>query len=145
MVIFCVNLLKYVGVYFIPRTRLSTNYKRGDIIATAIPQFPINLVIPIASESEGKLIEKVLADALAGNEFLSKTHYVNPDESQRARLLINGEEVKRGTVEMMKEAFRFQTDINPKANITVQEWQKPAAIDKPAIFVTILHRGVRIL
>jgi hypothetical protein len=114
-------------------------------MAKVIPQFPINLVIPVTSESEGKLIEKILADALGANEFLSKAHYVNPDESQRARLLINGEEVKRGTVEMMKEAFRFQTNINPKANVTVQEWQKPASVDKPAAFVTILHRGVRIL
>jgi hypothetical protein len=86
-----------------------------------------------------------LADALTANEFLAKAHYVNPDESQRARLLINGEEVKRGTVEQMKEAFRFQVNINPKANITVQEWQKPIAVDKPATFVMILHRGVRVL
>ena len=70
---------------------------------------------------------------------------MNPDESQRARLLINGEEVKRGTVEQMKEAYKFQININPKANITVQEWQKPVAVDKPAAFVMILHRGVRIL
>jgi hypothetical protein len=77
--------------------------------------------------------------------FLTKAYYQNPDESQRARLLINGEEVKRGTVEQMKEAYKFQVDINPNANITVQEWQKPIANDKPATFVMILHRGVRIL
>jgi hypothetical protein len=144
MVIFYVNLLKYVDAYFIPRNEIH-QLQRGDIIATVIPQFPINLVIPIASESEGKLVEKILADALSANEFLSRAHYVNPDESQRARLLINGEEVKRGTVEQMKEAFKFQTNINPKANVTVQEWQKPVAVDKPATFVMILHRGVRIL
>lgn len=76
--------------------------------------------------------------------FLTKAYYENPDEGQRARLLINGEEVKRGTVEQMKEAYRFQTSINQKANISVQEWQKKPLSDKPAGFVTVMSRAVRV-
>jgi hypothetical protein len=75
--------------------------------------------------------------------FLAKAYYQNPDESQRARLLINGEEVKRGTVEQMKEAFKLQAGINAKANIAVQEWQKQPLSGKPAGFVTIQSRAVR--
>ena len=88
----------------------------------------------------------MLADAIATKkEFLAKAHYENPDELQRARLLINGEEVKRGTVEQMKEAFRLQTGINQKANIAVQQWQKQVLSDKPASFITIMSRAVRTL
>jgi hypothetical protein len=75
--------------------------------------------------------------------LLTKAYYENPDEGQRARLLINGEEVKRGTVEQMKEAFRLQTGIDVKANIAVQMWQKQPLSGKPAGFVTIQSRAVR--
>lgn len=109
---------------------------------TPVAQFPINLVIPVTSDEEGKIIEKLIADAAITNAFLSKAHYENPDESQRARLMINGEAVVKGSVEQMKEAFRIQAGMSQKSNLAVQEWQKPAS-DKPAVFVTIQSRLVR--
>jgi hypothetical protein len=75
--------------------------------------------------------------------FLDKAYYENPDETQRARLLINGEEVRRGTTEQMKDAFKLQVGINQKANFAVQEWQRRPLSGKPAGFVTILSRSVR--
>jgi hypothetical protein len=125
---------------------------RGDIIATVL-QFPVNLVIPLISAEQCQYVESLLVQALwpespnKGSEvsIMSKAYYQNPDELQRARLLINGEEVKRGTVEQMKEAFKLQVSINQKANIAVQEWQKKPLSGQPASFVTISSRAVRTL
>lgn len=75
--------------------------------------------------------------------FISRAHYENPDESQRARLLINGEEVKKGTVEHMKDAYRVQVGMDQKCNVAVQQWQKKPLSGKPAGYVTILSRSVR--
>jgi hypothetical protein len=86
--------------------------------------------------------EKLIAEAADSNAFLATAHYENPDESQRARLLINGEEVKRGTVEHMKDAYKLQIGISQKTNVVVQEWQKQ--VGKPAGFVTIQSRSVRV-
>ena len=107
-------------------------------------EFPINLVIPLASAKELEIVERLLADARTNdsNTFLAKAHYSNHDESQQARLMINGEEVKRGTLEQMRAAFQLQTEMSQKANILVQEWQKPLC-DKPGAFVTVQSRLVR--
>jgi hypothetical protein len=99
----------------------------------------------VTTAEEEQIVEKIISDALPSYSFLSKAYYENPVEAQRARLLINGEEVKRGTVEQMKEAFTLQSSINSKANIIVQEWQKQPLSNKPAGFVTIHSRMVRIL
>jgi len=104
-------------------------------------KFPINFIIPILSEEEAKVVEKFLTDAVPSNTFLTKSYYEHQDESQRARLMINGEEVKRGSVEQMKNAYKLQSDMNQKINIAVQEWQKPL-VGAPK-FVTIMSRLVR--
>jgi hypothetical protein len=110
---------------------------------TAIAQFPVNLVIPITSEDDYLAVEKLITEATENHAFLSKAYFDEQvDESQRARLMINGEEVKRGTVEQMKEAYKLQAGISLKTNIAVQEWQKP--VSGPAKFVTILSRAVRV-
>jgi hypothetical protein len=118
------------------------NHRRCAIKSAS--QFPVNLIIPVTTTEEEQIVEKILSDALPNYDFLSKIYYENPDETQRARLLINGEEVKRGTVEQMKEAFTLQSSINSKANIIVQEWQKQPLSNKSAGFVTVQSRIVKV-
>ena len=109
-------------------------------------QFPVNLVIPIASEQEGKMAEKIISDANStngSNTFLVKAYYEHHDGSQRARLLINGVEVKKGTVEQIKDAYRAEIGISQRSSVIMQEWQRQVLSDKPAGYVTVLSRLVR--
>ena len=107
-------------------------------------QFPINLVIPIASEQEGKQVEELLLEASNNlNTFLTKAYYEHPDEFQRARLLINGVEVKKSTVEQIKNAYRAEIGISQRTSVTMQEWQRQALSDKAAGYVTTASRLVR--
>jgi hypothetical protein len=90
-------------------------------------------------------MEKLVAEAMnnPSNTFLNDSYYEHPDESQCARLLINGVEVQKGTVQQMKDAYRLEVGINRKTNVTVQEWKRKPLLGKPANFVTILSRVVR--
>lgn len=112
----------------------------------ATVQFPVNLVIPISSTEEGQQVEKLIDDVKGNvsNTFLNKAYYEHPDESQRARLLINGVEVKRGTIERMRESYQYELGINQKTNVTLQEWRRTLLSDKLG-YVTISSRVVRIV
>lgn len=104
-------------------------------------QFPINLVIPIASVDELLQIEKLIRHNKS--ELLSKAHYVHPDTEKQARLLLNGVEVKKGTVEAMKNAYKTEVGINQKTNIAVQEWRQEILSGETGKYVTTLSRVVR--
>lgn len=119
------------------------------------PQFPINLVIPITTADEDKIVHDLLivgdifgtvsAGATSRNAFLGKAYYEHPNELQRARLVINGVEVKRGSVDKMREHYNYELGINQKTNITLQEWRRKALSDELGGFVTIASRVVKII
>lgn len=108
-------------------------------------QYPMNLVIPVSTPEESQTIERLIKFASTANEFLLKSYYTNHNKALEARLIINSQEVMKGTIEQVKEAYALQVNTSPRANVIMQEWRKPVLSNEPARYVTISSRLVHIV